>query len=311
MGLVEDLLSNKYLITPSAYYLLSDSYKKDFTLAELIKFARARDTFVIDSALAEEFLREKGLLSVEVPVEESTVETEEPEVEFPEEDSLKGEIGSDMAEIEETGSIDQEVSENASLAASSETDGETYVSTGTSAENTLQMPSFSENKEEEPEFSGVKSFVSTGTLEQGVASEPVNPEITPTEEAEMGATDEILPVESENTTEETAESVAEPEPLPIEQSSEEGSSEDTTPFEPPAENGNGYSNGNGYADSEEYYEENGNGIKPKIVYGDYGIPIAYTGDEVPEEEKSYSVYSDVVITPKEGFHYRAKEIPDE
>ncbi|WP_394352221.1 hypothetical protein, partial [Thermococcus sp. MV5] len=33
MGLIEDLMANNYLITPSAYYLLVDGYKKDFTLA--------------------------------------------------------------------------------------------------------------------------------------------------------------------------------------------------------------------------------------------------------------------------------------
>lgn len=68
---------------------------------------------------------------------------------------------------------------------------------------------------------------------------------------------------------------------------------------------------NGYGDSEEYYENGDNGVKPKIVYGDYGVPIAYVADETPEEEKAYSTYSDLVIAPKEGFHYRAKEIPDE
>lgn len=54
--LVEDLLKNNYLITPSAYYLLADHYKKAFTLAELIKFAKNQGgTFVIDSNLAREF----------------------------------------------------------------------------------------------------------------------------------------------------------------------------------------------------------------------------------------------------------------
>lgn len=61
--LVEDLLKNNYLITPSAYYLLADHYKKTFTLAELIKFAKNRGTFVVDSNLAREFLAEKGIIS--------------------------------------------------------------------------------------------------------------------------------------------------------------------------------------------------------------------------------------------------------
>ncbi|WP_240703233.1 hypothetical protein [Thermococcus indicus] len=67
MGLIEDLMANRYLITPSAYYLLVDSYKKDFTLAELIKFARARGTFVIDSAIAKEFLSGKAPAPLEPP----------------------------------------------------------------------------------------------------------------------------------------------------------------------------------------------------------------------------------------------------
>ncbi|ASJ08163.1 DNA polymerase II [Thermococcus siculi] len=306
MGLVEDLLSNKYLITPSAYYLLSDSYKKDFTLAELIKFAKARGTFVIDSALAEEFLRERGLLSVEVPVEEGARETAESEAEFSEEISPEGEMSSDVSEIGEFDAVSSDTVENATMVASSETVGDTYISTGTPGKSVPQTVSSDESEQEEPEFSEGKSFISTGTVEPKAAPEPSPVETTPAEGTTGTAAGEVLPVETGGFVEETPEGVAETESIPIEQSSSGmESSGNAVPLESVPENGNGY------ADSEEYYEENGNGVKPKIIYGDYGVPIAYVGEEVPEEEKSYSVYRDVVITPKEGFHYKAKDIPDE
>ncbi|NPA47056.1 MAG: DNA-directed DNA polymerase II small subunit [Thermococci archaeon] len=58
MGLVEDLLTNLYLITPAAYYLLSGPYENgEFTLVDLIKFAKSRGTFVVTLDVAEEFLR--------------------------------------------------------------------------------------------------------------------------------------------------------------------------------------------------------------------------------------------------------------
>ena len=57
MGIIEDLLSNLYLITPSAYYLLSDPYdRNEFTLVDLIKFAKSKGTFIITPEIAEEFL---------------------------------------------------------------------------------------------------------------------------------------------------------------------------------------------------------------------------------------------------------------
>ncbi len=61
MDLIRDLMMNKYLITSSAYFILQDRYRKDFALSELIKFAKTRGTFVIDKALAEEFLASKGI----------------------------------------------------------------------------------------------------------------------------------------------------------------------------------------------------------------------------------------------------------
>lgn len=68
---------------------------------------------------------------------------------------------------------------------------------------------------------------------------------------------------------------------------------------------------NGYGDFEEYYENGDNGVKLKIVYGDYGVLIVYVVDEILEEEKVYLMYFDLVIVLKEGFYYRVKEIFDE
>jgi DNA polymerase II small subunit len=59
---VRGLMSNNYLITPPAYFLLSEHYNRDFTLPELIKFAKARGTFIIDDIIAEEFLESKGII---------------------------------------------------------------------------------------------------------------------------------------------------------------------------------------------------------------------------------------------------------
>ncbi|ALV63256.1 Archaeal DNA polymerase II small subunit [Thermococcus sp. 2319x1] len=61
--LVRGLMSNNYLITPPAYFLLSEHYNKDFTLPELIKFAKAKGTFIIDEIIAEEFLEAKGIIT--------------------------------------------------------------------------------------------------------------------------------------------------------------------------------------------------------------------------------------------------------
>ncbi|GAB6136586.1 DNA-directed DNA polymerase II small subunit [Thermococcus prieurii] len=298
--LIEDLIKNNYLITPSAYYLLEPRYKRDFTLAELIKFAKARGTFVIDSSIAEAFLSEKGLFSTGELTEQTPAEVSEEEpleasqenihedfaesTETPVSETVTAsrpeEIPSseDVESAEASGSISTgDVVESEVATASpgeeivepAEIVSETSISTGTVPE-LEQSPTY--NLVEEPissEISEGESFVSTGTLEPAkLEDEPVGS----SDEPLTGVVEDSLPLESNG-------------------------------------NGNGYGN---YADSEEYYEngENGNGVKPKIVYGDYGIPIAYVGEDV-EGEKSYSTYKDVVIKPREGFHYRAKEIPDE
>ncbi|AIU69270.1 DNA polymerase II [Thermococcus eurythermalis] len=299
--LVEDLIKNNYLITPSAYYLLEPHYKRDFTLAELIKFAKARGTFVIDSALAMDFLVEKGVVSTgspddsapeeateETPVSPADVGYSEDVVETGEtsvSESVEGDSPEDIAPsdeavlAEDAGSISTgDVVESGVATASSGEEsvepakivGETSISTGATAESE-QFPASNPVEESiSSEISEGESFISTGTPEP---EELVDEASGSLDSSLTEVVEDSLPVEAE--------------PL----------------------NGNGYGN---YADSEEYYEngENGNGVKPKIVYGDYGIPIAYVGEDV-EGEKSYSTYRDVVIRPKEGFHYRAKEIPDD
>ena len=307
MGLVEDLLANRYLITPSAYYLLSDHYRKDFTLAELIKFAKAMGTFVIDSSIAEEFLRERGVLLPEVPVEEGIHKPGDSGDEFSKELSSKGEESTYTPSIDVSAPVSLDVGETPALEPQLKSDDRTSISTGTTRESSSVVAFSGSLKEKTSGFSGGESFVSTGVAEIETSSEGSPIENTPEENGLGGTSGETLPVEVGEHVEggeiESAVGQSPPEPEPP--------SEFSVPEETlETGNGNLNGNGNGYTDSEEYYEENGNGVKPKIVYGDYGVPIAYTAEEVPEEEKSYSVYNDVVITPKEGFHYRAKEIPD-
>ncbi|AMQ18704.1 DNA-directed DNA polymerase II small subunit [Thermococcus peptonophilus] len=301
--LVEDLLKNNYLITPSAYYLLADHYKKAFTLAELIKFAKNQGTFVIDSNLAREFLAEKGIISSgngalegsalsEISVSESHPEPS-PEVALESEgsESLEAPLdegieddgessvassiapAEDIVVAEESFSVEDEISTEPDLLTSVEDNAEvvqpsegeeTSISTGNALKFGDYSGSVSELETLNGPFLGGESFISTGTSEgDTLIEEPPEEEFS----AENGFPDESLTLEN-------------------------GSE-------------------NGYGDSEEYYENGDNGVKPKIVYGDYGVPMAYVADETPEEEKAYSTYSDLVITPKEGFNYRAKEIPDE
>ncbi|NJE10951.1 DNA-directed DNA polymerase II small subunit [Thermococcus sp. MAR1] len=270
MGLIEDLMTNNYLITPSAYYLLVDAYKRDFTLAELIKFAKAKGTFVIDSALAKEFLSQKGAPPMESPAEFSVVESPTVEEHISTETSPSGETRVGIPITSESGVLTAPTTQTAEFIPSSGDASQTFISTGTSSESGEETSEISQSGEEEGSFSEGESFISTGDMEV----------------AEVGGD-----FESETGVEGVVSSEAPEEVLPVE--------------EVPAENGNGYDNG--YVNG----EENGNGVKPKVVYGDYGIPIAYVGEEVPEEEKSYSVYADFKISPREGFHYRAREIPDD
>ena len=295
--LVEDLIKNNYLITPSAYYLLEPHYRKDFTLAELIKFAKSRGTFVIDSPLAEEFLMEKGIISGgEVLNQQSLYPTQEPN-----EISSSGEISEDSGETAQSqvfNTYSPEFSdETGSKSQVSSPETGSSVSTGNSAKSEILVNHQVEISNETaallqpssistgmpPKLGGDNGFSGDEENFTGGFSEGESFISTGTPESESRENEASAMLESSVDT-------SHPESLPLE-----------------AENGSGY--GNGYLDSEEYYE-NGNGVKPKIVYGDYGVPIAYVGEDV-EGEKSYSTYEDVVIRPKEGFHYRAKEIPDE
>ncbi|WP_297416908.1 DNA-directed DNA polymerase II small subunit [Thermococcus sp.] len=309
MGLVEDLLGNKYLITPPAYYLLADHYMEAFTLAELVKFAKSRGTFVIDSSIASDFLREKGIFSsapLETPPEEIH---EESEIFGGNEVSLSGDNGSELTASVETSGYDivpaESLDENPDL----ERTPQTSISTGEPPETAVESVSSMELKPEKTAFSEGESFVSTGTTDtKGGLNVPADLGET-VRNPSKAESDEILPLESGSSlrtsaAESSEASASESSALPV-----DGFSEVPSGTSLNGDYSNGYSNGNGYADSEEYYEENGE-VKPKIVYGDYGVPIAYV-EEVPEGEKSYSVYRDLIITPKEGFHYRAKEIPDD
>ena len=304
MGLVEDLLANKYLITPPAYYLLADYYKEAFTLAELIKFAKSRGTFVIDSTIANDFLHEKGMFSspLEAPPEKTAMESGLSEEVKSSETPSPAENSNEMDAPGEMSSHGVAFTENAAETPALESQSQTFVSTGESPETAIESASFSELEPEKPAFPEGESFVSTGTpgveedreVSTGMEEAAQNPP-----EDESGG---VLPVESGESGDVLVADAS---------GSLTGDSPDTSAdYLPNGDYSNGYSNGNGYADSEEYYEENGE-VKPKIVYGDYGVPIAYVEEEVPEGEKSYSTYSDLVITPKEGFHYRAKEIPDD
>jgi len=112
---VRGLMSNNYLITPPAYFLLSEHYNRDFTLPELIKFAKARGTFIIDEIIAEEFLESKGVIirpkhlekfmTSKKPEEQYSKESEEGQtLELPEAEetsetpAFAGEITSEVAE---------------------------------------------------------------------------------------------------------------------------------------------------------------------------------------------------------------------
>jgi len=265
--LVEDLLKNNYLITPPAYYLLEPHYGGSFSLAELIKFAKSKGTFVIDASIAEEFLRGKGLIST------GTSEVVEP--------PGPSESGSKDLKAYLTREIDSKVrssnfgEDNVGSPPEQLPDETSYISTGTTPEMEDTSPRSSGITHLEAPVSGGESLVSTGTSAVEDSSETAVLDGFP-------VSSEELPVETEPSTgdvlEEAVETVSAQE--------------------------------NGYDAYSEY--ENGNGDTRPVIYGDYGVPIRYVGEEVPEENgKAYSVYEDVAISPKEGFTYRAAEIPED
>ena len=265
MSLIEELMKNNYLITPSAFYLLNEYYGRSFGLGQLIKFAKSKNAFIIDLTLAEEFLSSLNL-GVGVPPEgpgvvpgesESTVGVEIVPTAYSSVDTVKmGE--SSVPDASSSDSLDEMPVQSSESRSS--------ISTGDTS-STLDVPATSRGiGGDEKEFLEGGSFISTG----GVELENLESDVGV--ESAVGA----LPAQDETQT-----------------SVSDGFDVDST----------------GYSDSGENYEENS--VGPKIIYGDYGVPIAYVEEEVPEGEKSYSVYSDFVVRPKEGFVYRARDIKDE
>jgi len=178
--LVRDLLSNRYLITPPAYFILSEHYKKNFTLAELVKFARAKSTFVIDETLAKEFLGVKGILletftkcPPKAPVENKGASISELPMEI---DTSKGSNGISVhmaingettSELLETAEIQHQNSVQTEIMAETQeipSEERTFISTGTPVKNTVSETISGEIMEEEPTIEGGQSFISTGTL---------------------------------------------------------------------------------------------------------------------------------------------------
>ncbi|NJF25059.1 DNA-directed DNA polymerase II small subunit [Thermococcus sp. Bubb.Bath] len=271
--LVEDLLKNNYLITPPAYYLLEPHYGESFTLAELIKFVKSKGTFVVDASIVEEFLREKGLISTGTSSETKPSEPLELESGDTEIDSAKEQRPEVLTPDLEGNELESPPKQLPDEAG--------YISTGTPPETVEGSPGSSEIESSESHISDGGSFISTGDVFIENSSEM---EVS---EGSLASSEE-LPVETE---------------LPDEDISDTPDDVVETASAVPVDE-NGY---NGYS---EY--ENGNGDTRPLVYGDYGIPITYVEEEVPEENgKTYSVYDDITITPKEGFRYRAAEIPEE
>ncbi|HHI00689.1 MAG TPA: DNA-directed DNA polymerase II small subunit [Thermococcus litoralis] len=219
--LVRGLTSNNYLITPPAYFLLSEHYNRDFTLPELIKFAKAKGTFIIDEIVAEEFLESKGIITKLKHLEKFMTgkKTEEKSIEEPAEGQTL-EISEAKEVVESPTSVSEAIEEL-----------------------------------EEPQ----KSSETQKVVMAEISGEPSVEEIE----------------ESEEEAEEEGEGLEES-------------------FEV-----NGEENG-----------ENGE-VKRKVIFEEYGVPIVGE-EELPEEKKkTYSVYADFKVSPKEGFEFIAKKIePD-
>ncbi|EHR78226.1 DNA polymerase II small subunit [Thermococcus litoralis DSM 5473] len=237
--LVRGLMSNNYLITPPAYFLLSEHYNKDFTLPELIKFAKAKGTFIIDEIIAEEFLEAKEIITKPKHLEKFMT-GKKPEEQSPEE-SEEGQT-LEISEAEEAPTFVSEA-----------------ISEVVKEAEKLEIP---ESQEQH--------------LTSEVAEEPSMGEI---EETSEEAVSEL--VEEVETLEEDKEAVEE---FAGEEETEES-------FET-----NGEENG-----------ENGE-VKRKVIFDEYGVPLV-AEEELPEEEKkTYSVYADFKVSPREGFEFIAKDI---
>ena len=275
MDLVRDLLMNRYLITPPAYFLLQDRYKRDFVLSELIKFARARGTFVIDNALAEEFLKSKGLMAERPPIlesiEKSVVSTR-----------TAGASGDQRAESEVN--VPTETAHDYAGIQGSEVPGragEDYVSTGTAAENTAGEDSYRWRETSEAQNETGQTSISTGTTPEK--------HLLSSRSGEMGDVEALSVGDQSYVSTGTSFSM---QSMEVSQEAEIPESEASA---------QDFSSGNG--------DDEG---APRAVYGDYGVLVPVEEEIIPEGEvKSYSTYSDLSISPREGFEFRAKEIPDE
>lgn len=279
--LVEDLLKNNYLITPSAYYLLEPYYQKNFTLAELIKFTKSMGSFVITLTVAEEFLRFKGLISSGNKISAAGETVVNGNGEIVDAVCVSLNSGESLESSADSGAVHIGSSTGALGSVDPPQSGESHVSTGAPGLEKGYETSFGSDSSKLSHFSGGRSLVSTGTA-------------TPSTEVEAAGT--------------------------LEKPSEEGLSIESFPLENGSDGNISEHGGVGVAvddtigsapDENSYLDENRNGIKPKLVYGNYGISIAHVDEDIPEEEKTYSVYEDVVISPKPGFHYRAAELTDE
>ncbi len=215
--LVRGLISNNYLITPPAYFLLSEHYNRDFTLPELIKFAKAKGTFIIDEIVAEEFLESKGIITKPKHLEKFMTAGKKTE-----EKSIEERAEGQALEISE-------------------------------AKEVVESPPVREVAEK-PE-----------ALQKS----------SETQEVVMAEISEELPLEEIEESEEAEEAKEE-----VEESFEV----------------------NG--------EENGE-VKRKVIFEEYGIPIVGEEELPEEEEKTYSVYADFKVFPKEGFEFIAKKIEPE
>ncbi|AIF68455.1 hypothetical protein PAP_00015 [Palaeococcus pacificus DY20341] len=196
--LVEDLIKNNYLITSPAYYQLSTYYENnEFSLAELIKFAKNEfNTFIIDENIARAFLQSKGIVSsgleiyTSAPVEtklkpeESSSEVlveQKDELSFKDENSVElasnvEKIQENAVAVEESPSSDiiseelilnEDVAEQSFVSTGEETFEESFVSNGNgdNGENGVAAKaSYGEYgvltplEEEPPEEVGEKSY---------------------------------------------------------------------------------------------------------------------------------------------------------
>lgn len=309
--LVEDFFKNNYFIMLFVYYLFLDYYKKVFILVELIKFVKNWGMFVVDFNFVREFLVEKGIIFSGNGVFDGLVFFGISVFEFFV--KFNGEVVLEF-EFDEFGVIEfffQEGVEDGvefivELSVVFVEDvvvvGESFlVFEGFLLEDEinieLELLFFMDDGVEVVQFfEGDEIFIFIGNVLGFVDYGGFDFELEVLEEVFFGGESFIFIgiFEDEVFLEEFFEG---------EFFDENGFFDEFFLVENGSENG--------YGDFEEYYENGDNGVKLKIVYGDYGVLIVYVVDEILEEEKVYLMYFDLVIVLKEGFYYRVKEIFDE